>query len=1058
MTTSYISFLPLKDPQGLRAMSVMVVPDFMKNATAPEYTRDWVDSMMPLDGTQTQVLSILSGPTTQLRYMALLNIVAGVVFFGTPHPKTKEREEWYRLTLLLKLAGDLPKRFIAQSELDANAAATICEDFEQSGLDATVLSIYETNPTKISSIRWLKWPKVKVQVIIDKAFAETWAKKEKLLGNDVSHEGVSNFYPQSLSKFVIQKEILLLLTSAFKMPTHNMTISGMPGPNFAERKAFWEGSTAPESSEEVNLGSSVPSNIDVIPSNDMGEYAEDEFESNMWPCYLWDRSEEQTRFVGREDTFEAIDDCFFTPTSSGTIQSPDNIQQLPCCCISGLGGMGKTQTAIQYAAARQKQFDAIFVIQAENSPKLSEGFYKIALTLGLSGGADKIEEKSAEKNDENAEENTEEDFVVNRSKALKWLSSPKFSASALGQRAEVLADIPPREPNWLLIFDNVEDSSILRDYWPVSNVGCILVTTRDDGSSNYLRSQSHVTHIYLDKLDAAPASELFLQLSFMDLNEININDASAIVNKLGGHPLAIEQVAAYIRGKSMALKEFLSLYDKTLLERRKKNTGGHSWSYEIVASWALESLNDSASSLLRVYSFLDPDGIQDSILTDFLIKNHASTLPEDYPDDQLSHIDARKMLLKSSLIRVNMGTTPVIVRMHRLVQDIALARMAISQITEVFTFVTAVIFKAWPFTNNNWDHQASLWSTQEALLQHIFRLSHIMQAYNISNLELSLKRKFITLLSSGGWYRQERGDFDSGIPLFELGVQICADSPNDFLDLRADLSFGLGGATCDTNRWSEFIVHARDQLDYRLRSDDAAGILPTSNTAIAYSELGIAQALMKQYEDGVNNCNEAIRIYAMQTDVIDGSFFPAFPHLHRALALVGAGRPQEGERGLLDLIRWHETRFATDHTEFKLGYAWQCCGLIYARTGRPNESIAAYRKALAHYKATVGMLYHRTGNVCGKIAEYHESLSQFEAAEFYFKEAQAAYSSQPHYKPELARHYFILSQAFHGRGDEEAAKTALQKSQTLYKEVVPRSEPVSMSLGLLNGIVAPWVW
>lgn len=69
--------------------------------------------------------------------------------------------------------------------------------------------------------------------VIDKAFAETWAKKEKLLGNDVSHEGVSNFYPQSPSKFVIQKEILLLLMSALKMPTHNMTISGIPGEGYS---------------------------------------------------------------------------------------------------------------------------------------------------------------------------------------------------------------------------------------------------------------------------------------------------------------------------------------------------------------------------------------------------------------------------------------------------------------------------------------------------------------------------------------------------------------------------------------------------------------------------------------------------------------------------------------------------------------------------------------------------------------------------------------------------------------------------------------------------------
>ena len=157
---------------------------------------------------------------------------------------------------------------------------------------------------------------------------------------------------------------------------------------------------------------------------------------------------------------------------------------------------------------------------------------------------------------------------------------------------------------------------------------------------------------------------------------------------------------------------------------------------------------------------------------------------------------------------------------------------------------------------------------------------------------------------------------------------MCGDSP-EFLDLRADLSFGLGGATCDTNRWSEFLVHAKDQLEYRLRADAAAKSPATSNTAIAYSELGLALALMKQYEDGVCNCDKALAIYARQPEVIDGSFRPAFPNIHRALALVGAGRPQEGEQGLLELIKLHETRLLRGQTDFKYPdlslYFCDCC-------------------------------------------------------------------------------------------------------------------------------------
>jgi hypothetical protein len=60
---------------------------------------------------------------------------------------------------------------------------------------------------------------------VDKSFAETWTKKEKLLGNHVSHENVSTFDSSSS----IYLEIGLLLMSAPRTPGHNMAASVIPG-------------------------------------------------------------------------------------------------------------------------------------------------------------------------------------------------------------------------------------------------------------------------------------------------------------------------------------------------------------------------------------------------------------------------------------------------------------------------------------------------------------------------------------------------------------------------------------------------------------------------------------------------------------------------------------------------------------------------------------------------------------------------------------------------------------------------------------------------------------
>ncbi|KAI0487082.1 hypothetical protein F4859DRAFT_468128 [Xylaria cf. heliscus] len=169
-----------------------------------------------------RALILFLHPAMQPYGQDALDVVAGVVFFGTPHPKTKQPEQWFRLTLLLNLAGKLPKRFIAQSESDAGTAAAMCDDFEQSGLEAVVLSIYEEKPTRVKS--GLLWLKDSV-TIVDRAFAETWVKKEKLLGQDAGHEGISDVNPRS----VIQQEIGLLLMSALSMRRGRMTAGALQG-------------------------------------------------------------------------------------------------------------------------------------------------------------------------------------------------------------------------------------------------------------------------------------------------------------------------------------------------------------------------------------------------------------------------------------------------------------------------------------------------------------------------------------------------------------------------------------------------------------------------------------------------------------------------------------------------------------------------------------------------------------------------------------------------------------------------------------------------------------
>ena len=222
------------------------------------------------------------------------------------------------------------------------------------------------------------------------------------------------------------------------------------------------------------------------------------------------------------------------------------------------------------------------------------------------------------------------------------------------------------------------------------------------------------------------------------------------------------------------------------------------------------------------------------------------------------------------------------------------------------------------------------------------------------------------------------------------------------LDLRADIAFNLANIASETNQFSACLTYVREHLELRLRIDANKPML-SADSGIAYSSLGLGLLLTGQYEEAVQHCDKSLEIYAMQPECLDGSFFPTFPYVHRALALTGAGRPLDAQEGLLAVVRWREAHYGRDDTEsFKyvylcslvrlghasltnllcrLGYVQHCLGLILARSGQMAESLKAYQKAYANYKSTVGTKYHRFAAVCGKIAEYHASIDQFEASE-----------------------------------------------------------------------------
>lgn len=93
-----------------------------------------------------------------------------------------------------------------------------------------------------------------------------------------------------------------------------------------------------------------------------------------------------SKFSGREDVLKALDKVLEPKTAASSLKS---------MALFGMGGVGKTQIAIQYANQHLEQFDVIMWVAADNAITIGQSFRDIAEGLGLLGTEGEIQDGAA---------------------------------------------------------------------------------------------------------------------------------------------------------------------------------------------------------------------------------------------------------------------------------------------------------------------------------------------------------------------------------------------------------------------------------------------------------------------------------------------------------------------------------------------------------------------------------------------------------------------------------------------------------------------------------------
>jgi hypothetical protein len=331
---------------------------------------------------------------------------------------------------------------------------------------------------------------------------------------------------------------------------------------------------------------------------------------------VWNVPTRNASFTGRNEVLEKLRDQL--EGSSRAVVLPQ--------ALYGLGGVGKTQVALEYAHRYMADYDVVWWVSAEQRELLNEALDDLASKLGFRVG----------------------DSVAEAAQAA----------------IDALRRGTPYS-RWLLIFDNADNPEELEPFFP-GGAGHVLITSRNPIWSRVAEP------VEIDVFSRAESVE-HLQRRVPTLSD---DDASLVADKLGDLPLAIEQAGAWLAETGTPAATYVAELDTQLTSVLELGKPAD-YPEPVAATWRvsfarLRSQSPAAARLLELCAFFAPEPISQQLLySDEMIR--ALVPLDDRLKERIVLGQLIRQITRFALAKVDQGSNSI--QVHRLVQAVIRAEL-----------------------------------------------------------------------------------------------------------------------------------------------------------------------------------------------------------------------------------------------------------------------------------------------------------------------------------------------------------------------------------------------